>query len=79
MYLYRGYAGIKQYKGATIHVPKPDENISRSKPQKHSRRATYEPAGPGHFKQDYRLCRNYLHGVFGVICNVILAAAAGPI
>jgi hypothetical protein len=23
----RGYKGIKQYKGATIHVPKPDKNI----------------------------------------------------
>ena len=71
----RGYKGIKQYKGATIHVPKPDKNISRSKRKKHSRRAAIEPV-IGHLKQDYRLCRNYLHGIIGDNMNVILAAAA---
>ena len=27
----RGYRGIKEYKSATIHVPKPDENITKEK------------------------------------------------
>jgi transposase, IS5 family len=71
----RGYKGIKQYKGATIHVPKPDKNISRNQRKKHSRRAAIEPV-IGHLKQDYRLCRNYLKGIIGDNMNVILAAAA---
>ena len=64
-----------QYKGATIHVPKPDKNISLSQRQKHSRRAAIEPV-IGHLIQDYRLCRNYLKGIIGDNMNVILSAAA---
>ena len=55
----RGYKGIKQYKCATIHVPKPYKNISRSKRKKHSRRSAIEPV-IGQLRHDYRLCRNYL-------------------
>jgi transposase, IS5 family len=71
----RGYRGINQYKSSTIHVPKPDKNISRAQRKKHSRRAAIEPV-IGHLKQDYRLCRNYLKGIIGDNMNVILAAAA---
>ena len=71
----RGYKGIKQYKGSTIHVPIPDKNITKAQRKKHSRRAAIEPV-IGHLKQDYRLCRNYLKGITGDNMNVILAAAA---
>ena len=71
----RGYKGIKEYKSATIHVPKPDENITKEKRKKHSKRAAIEPV-IGHLKQDYRLCRNFLKGILGDNMNVILAAAA---
>ena len=60
----RGYKGIKQYKDSTIHVPKPDKNITKAQRKKHSRRAAIEPV-IGHLKQDYRLCRNYLKGIIG--------------
>ena len=71
----RGYKGIKEYKGSTIHVPKPDENSTKAKRKKHSKRAAIEPV-IGHLKQDYRLCRNYLKGILGDNMNIILAAAA---
>ena len=71
----RGYKGIKQYKDSTIHVPKPDKNITKAQRKKHSRRAAIEPV-IGHLKKDYRLCRNYLKGIIGDNMNVILAAAA---
>ena len=71
----RGYRGIKEYKGAAIHVPKPDENITKEKRKRHSKRAAIEPV-IGHLKQDYRLCRNFLKGILGDNMNVILAAAA---
>jgi len=71
----RGYKGIREYNGATIHVPKPDENITKEKRKKHSKRAAIEPV-IGHLKQDYRLCRNFLKGILGNNMNVILAAAA---
>ena len=71
----RGYRGITTYKQTTIHIPKPDKNISKSKRKKHSRRAAIEPM-IGHLKQDYRLCRNYLKGIIGDNMNVILSAAA---
>ena len=70
----RGYRGIKEYKGTTIHVPVPDKNITKAKRKKHSRRAAIEPV-IGHLKQDYRLCRNYLKGIIGDNMNVILSAA----
>ena len=71
----RGYKGIKQYKASKIFVPIPDKNITKNQRQKHSRRAAIEPV-IGHLKQDYRLCRNYLKGIFGDNINIILAAAA---
>ena len=71
----RGYKGIKQYKDSTIHVPKPDKNITKAQRKKHSRRAAIEPV-IGQLKQDHRLCRNYLNGIIGDNMNVILAAAA---
>lgn len=71
----RGYKGLSTYKTTTIHVPKPDKNIKKSKRKKHSKRAAIEPV-IGHLKQDYRLCRNYLKGILGDLMNVILAAAA---
>ena len=71
----RGYKGIKQYKASKIYVPIPDKNITKNQRQKHSRRAAIEPV-IGHLKQDYRLCRNYLKGIFGDNINIILAAAA---
>ena len=71
----RGYKGIKQYKASKIYVPIPDKNITKNLRQKHSRRAAIEPV-IGHLKQDYRLCRNYLKGIFGDNINIILAAAA---
>jgi IS5 family transposase len=71
----RGYKGIAQYKSSTIHVPKPNKNITKLKRKKHSRRAAIEPV-IGHLKSDYRLCRNYLKGILGDQINVILAAAA---
>ena len=71
----RGYKGIKEYKGAVIHVPKPDKNITKAKRRRHSKRAAIEPV-IGHLKQDYRLCRNFLKGILGDNMNVLLAAAA---
>jgi len=71
----RGYRGIKEYKSATIYVPKPDKNITKEHRKRHGRRAAIEPI-IGHLKQDYRLCRNYLKGIFGDNINVMLAAAA---
>ena len=70
----RGYRGVSTYKETTIHVPKPDKNISKSKRKKHSRRAAIEPV-IGHLKQDYPLCRNYLKGIIGDNMNVVLSAA----
>ncbi len=71
----RGYRGKMQYKSSTIHVPKPDKNITKAKRRKHSKRAAIEPV-IGHLKSDYRLCRNYLKGILGDLMNAILAAAA---
>ena len=71
----RGYKGMKEYKGSTIQVPKPGENITKVKRRSHSKRAAIEPV-TGHLKQDYRLCRNYLKGILGDNMNIILAAAA---
>ena len=70
----RGYKGIATYKNTKIFVPKPNKNITKTKREKHSTRATIEPK-IGHLKQDHRLCRNYLKGIIGDNINVILAAA----
>ena len=75
VYVDRGYKAIKQYKASTIHVPKPDKNITTAQRKKHSCRAAIEPM-IGQLKHDYRLCRNYLKGILGDNINVILAAAA---
>ena len=75
MFVDRGYKGIKEYKIATIHVPKPDENITKEKRKRHSKRAAIEPV-IGHLKQEFRLCRNFLKGILGDNMNVILAAVA---
>lgn len=74
-YVDRGYKGLKQYKQTSIHVPRPDKNITKQQRKKHSKRAAIEPI-IGHLKQNYRLCRNYLKGILGDNMNVILAAAA---
>jgi IS5 family transposase len=71
----RGYRGISQYKQTIIHTPRPQSAITKSKRQKHSRRAAIEPV-IGHLKTDYRLCRNFLKGIIGDNINLILAAAA---
>lgn len=71
----RGYRGITTYKNTTIHLPKPQRNITKSKRKKHSKRAAIEPV-IGHLKSDYRLGRNFLKGIIGDHINIILAAAA---
>ena len=71
----RGYKGMTRYKSSTIHVPKPDKKITKSKRKRHIRRAAIEPI-IGHLKSDYRLGRNYLKGILGDQINVIMAAAA---
>lgn len=71
----RGYRGISQYGNTAIQLPKPDKNLSKQQRKKHSKRAAIEPI-IGHLKQHYRLCRNYLKGIFGDTINVLLAAAA---
>ena len=75
VYVDRGYRGISEYKMTQINVPKPDKNITKTKKQKHSRRAAIEPV-IGHLKNEYRLCRNFLKGIIGDNMNVILSAAA---
>lgn len=71
----RGYKGIKSYHHTEICIPKPAKNISKEKRKQHRKRAAIEPI-IGHLKQQYRLCRNYLKGIFGDTINVLLAAAA---
>ena len=71
----RGYAGPRQINGTKIHMPRPDKNITRSKKQKHKRRAAIEPV-IGHIKHDYRMTRNFLKGSYGDAVNVMMAAAA---
>ncbi len=71
----RGYRGINNYKTTEICSPQPDKNITKHKRKQHSKRAAIEPI-IGHLKQHYRLCRNYLKGIFGDTINVLLSAAA---
>jgi transposase, IS5 family len=70
----REYKGIKQYKGAAIHIPIPDK-ISLKPKGKNSRRTVIEPV-IGHLKEYYRLCRNYLKEIISDNMNVILVAVA---
>lgn len=75
IYLDRGYRGPKFVNGVNIHTPKPDKNITKTKRNRHKRRAAIEPV-IGHLKSDYRLNRNFLKGITGDEINVLLAAAA---
>lgn len=75
IYLDRGYRGQKQIDQTTIHTPKPDKNMPKTKRKRHSRRAAIEPV-IGHLKSDYRMRRNFLKGVNGDQLNVLLCAAA---
>jgi IS5 family transposase len=75
VYVDRGYRGQTTYKSTLIFVPKPQTGITKAQRKKHSNRAAIEPI-IGHLKSDYRLCRNFLKGIFGDIINVILSAAA---
>lgn len=71
----RGYKGNKTYKASKIHTPAPDINITTQQRKGHCKRAGIEPK-IGHLKQDHRLGRNFLKGIFGDGVNVLLAAAA---
>ena len=71
----RGYRGQNKIGNTEIHLPKPDKNITKSKRNKHKRRAAIEPV-IGHLKHDYRMARNFLKGSFGDQVNLMLAAAA---
>jgi IS5 family transposase len=76
----RGYRGIKEVLGTTIHTPKPFAkkltSYQKAKRKKgFSRRAAIEPV-IGHLKTDYRLSRNFYKGIKGDNINVMLAAAA---
>ena len=75
IYLDRGYRGPKLVNGVNIHTPKPNKNITKTKRNKHKRRAAIEPV-IGHLKSDYRLNRNFLKGIIGDEINVLLSAAA---
>ncbi len=71
----RGYPGPKQINGTQINIPKPDKTITKTKRNKHKRRAAIEPI-IGHLKHDHRMLRNFLKGSFGDAINVMLAASA---
>lgn len=75
VYVDRGYRGPKEINGIQIQIPKPDNNITRSKRKKHKRRAAIEPV-IGHLKHNYRMLRNFLKGNYGDAINVLLAASA---
>jgi len=71
----RGYRGLKQIGNTQINYPRPDKTITKTKRNKHKRRAAIEPV-IGHLKHDYRMARNYLKGSFGDAVNLMLAASA---
>ena len=75
IFLDRGYRGPKTIKNTQLHTPKPDKNITKSKRNRHKRRAAIEPK-IGHLKHDHRMLRNYLKGTVGDALNVMLCAAA---
>ena len=75
IYLDRGYRGPKEINGINIHTPKPDKNITKTKRNRHKRRAAIEPV-IGHLKSDYRMNRNFLKGIIGDEINVLLSASA---
>jgi IS5 family transposase len=75
IFLDRGYRGPKIINQTNLNTPKPNPNITKSKRNKHKRRAAIEPT-IGHLKHDYRMIRNYLKGAIGDEMNVMLSAAA---
>ena len=76
----RGYRG-RRYFGPTELLtpgtPKPDATVyaKRQARERFRRRAAIEPR-IGHLKSDFRLGRNFLHGVKGDAMNLLLAATA---
>ncbi len=75
VYVDRGYRGRSKVNDTSIHIPKPQKNITLSKRKCHKRRAAIEPV-IGHLKSDYRLKRNFYKGIKGDAINVMLAASA---
>lgn len=76
----RGGRGAKQVKGVNIITPsKPLKTDSKSaratKRKKCRRRAAIEPL-IGHLKTDFRMGKNYLHGVKSPQINALLSATA---
>ena len=75
----RGYRGKKKVDDTNITIPKPlPENSTRYAKEKvrikFRRRAAIEPV-IGHLKQDHRMERNFLKGIYGDFVNCVLAAA----
>ncbi len=75
IFLDRGYRGPKKINDTNLYTPKPDKNITKTKRNRHKRRAAIEPL-IGHLKYDHRLIRNYLKGEIGDAMNLMLAASA---
>lgn len=76
----RGYKGVTEVRGTTIHSPKPFPTTTTPTQRKKlingfARRAAIEPR-IGHLKSDHRLSRNFYKGLVGDNINVMLAAAA---
>jgi IS5 family transposase len=76
----RGYKGVTEVRGTTIHSPKPfPKTTTHTQKRKlkdgFARRAAIEPR-IGHLKSDHRLSRNFYKGLVGDDINVMLAAAA---
>ena len=76
----RGYRGRKQYGSTELLLPAaPQPNATdyakRQARKRFRRRAAIEPR-IGHLKSDFRLGRNFLHGVKGDAINLLLAATA---
>ena len=75
IFLDRGYRGSRKINETLLHYPKTDKNITKTRRQRHKRRAAIEPV-IGHLKHNYRMIRNYLKGTTGDEMNVLLSAAA---
>jgi len=76
----RGYRGKKEIDGTQIFLPggpKKDATPYQKRKMRESfrRRAAIEPV-IGHVKNDFRMARNYLKGVFGDAFNAFMAGAA---
>lgn len=76
----RGYRGVTEVRGTTIHSPAPFPKTTTDRQKKElkdgfTRRAAIEPR-IGHLKSDHRLGRNFYKGLVGDNINVMLAAAA---